>query len=255
MWHSQGAMNLAGELWLVGIASASLVPGCMTGGLDGGTTGSGDTANVDVDYGPDEDSPDRDDPADRADDPDDDGELVPADECEACVDQRCEATYGRCDANADCVALAECGSRCNDEACYQNCEQTYPGGVDDLMAHFGCIDTNCAQPCGGNPDDGGGDQGAGDDGGFDDGEGGDQGGDDQLAEQCDACAQQACPAQYDECLNSQDCLAFVDCASQCQDDACWENCWSENEEGANTYYALDECAYQNCRQECGFENG
>jgi len=52
-----------------------------------------------------------------------------------------------CDANADCLALFDCLMGCEDEACGTTCQETYPGGVNDLGAYLDCEDLHCANEC------------------------------------------------------------------------------------------------------------
>jgi hypothetical protein len=45
--------------------------------------------------------------------------------------------------------VATCVSKCTDQACYDACETTTPGGKTDFDNFYKCMETNCATACAG----------------------------------------------------------------------------------------------------------
>jgi hypothetical protein len=69
--------------------------------------------------------------------------------CESCVKQTCCPSAGACAKNGDCIKLDLCRSNClaGSLTCPTECEQTYAGGVGDLVPWFDCVQNTCAEAC------------------------------------------------------------------------------------------------------------
>jgi len=234
------------------ILVVSLAGGCGYGTTDGGSRGVGDPVDDgrgagdgdadrdpdSVDLGPGDDEPPiPDDPADPG------GAL---DSCEACVDESCGQQWQACEQDAECVALDECGAACQDDACYEQCDQSHPTGVEPLMAFYQCLDAQCADPCGGADP---GDQDPGDQDPGDQDPGADP---DQAA--CEQCARASCGAGIDACEQDADCTALLGCYDGCgeQDENCWIGCETDHPTGTDLYFAFLDCLSTSCNAPCGF---
>ena len=78
-------------------------------------------------------------------------------------------------------------------------------------------------------------------------------------DQCDACVQGICPAEYSACVPGTDCYAILDCANHCTDQACIDGCKYDQDNnpkpGLNDVFAFAQCACGGdctdiCTQEC-----
>lgn len=241
-------------LALLPLTFAATLLGCTAGQLGSDSSGStGDRVDLDRPgdpYGPADDGSDPEDPADPGDgeipdpgDAGDGGEDVPGSLCEACITASCQAEYQACGDVAECVALDQCAGACDDEACYTQCEQSHPTGTEPLFAFYDCLDTNCAEPCGGGAED------PGDGGAEDPGDGG-QGEQDP----CGACVDATCGAAWQACEADADCMALLGCYEPCADnESCWYDCEEQHATGANVYFAFLDCVYGSCSAECPAE--
>jgi len=93
-----------------------------TGGFSGGT-GGGDTGGS--------------------------GGGTPPDACEACINANCSSQAQACGMNQSCAALIECAFSCSDEACVDNCANSYPEGIDDANNYLNCVFGVCEAACSG----------------------------------------------------------------------------------------------------------
>jgi V8-like Glu-specific endopeptidase len=71
---------------------------------------------------------------------------------------------------------------------------------------------------------------------------------------CDACIDSAlqpsgaCGPQTTTCINSQQCQDFIDCASACTTQSCFNNCVSQHQTGADQYFAIVDCYCAACAE-------
>jgi hypothetical protein len=232
--------------WLAAGASGSV--GCGNGQLDSGAS----TAGGDVELGGEDDrlrpnaDGDADSDADADADADADGDADGGDACWDCGEQSCGTQLGTCMDNAECVALGDCGGACEDDACYETCEQNHPNGTTDLFAYYDCLDTRCTVECGGAEPEEGVDPEAG--GAEDPG-----GGQVDPADPCQACVQDWCAGPDQTCVQNAACLAIFDCGDTCapEDEGCFYACEDDNPAGRDDYFALIDCVYYECPGECG----
>lgn len=71
-------------------------------------------------------------------------------ECEKCVHAECNDVCNECATNNQCLSYVACTSFCADEACVQQCKDTYPQGVDvgeAFLGPKGCVPKRCAKEC------------------------------------------------------------------------------------------------------------
>ena len=74
--------------------------------------------------------------------------------CDACgncaIASYCQAEMNACDSSQDCVAFGSCLSSCQDDACFQGCETSYPQGEQLYLTWVTCIlCTACYDDCDG----------------------------------------------------------------------------------------------------------
>lgn len=69
--------------------------------------------------------------------------------CQACSDQNCCNEKAACTGNTECMAILDCFAtkNCNDEACYQACEDQHPTGKSAELAMSTCISDGCDSKC------------------------------------------------------------------------------------------------------------
>jgi len=69
--------------------------------------------------------------------------------CDACVGRSCCTEEGVCSSNADCLALVQCTSVCqnNDPVCIADCQTQHPNGSADYKLLAQCIQTSCGGQC------------------------------------------------------------------------------------------------------------
>ncbi len=75
---------------------------------------------------------------------------------------------------------------------------------------------------------------------------------------CIACAiSYKCSDAYDACALDQGCVDFANCAGACADQTCYDQCVTDNPEGADLYNALLSCIFcDECFNDCdGALNG
>jgi hypothetical protein len=72
--------------------------------------------------------------------------------CNGCITGACLTQCNTCANSQACVSLLQCLINCTTSTCQNNCANQYPSGIDDFMSFLGvggCVDTQCATPCGG----------------------------------------------------------------------------------------------------------
>lgn len=67
--------------------------------------------------------------------------------CDTCVNNNCCAQAAACSSDAECGAILQCFSSCNDDACYTKCENAHPSGVSHEQAFYTCLGTSCKAAC------------------------------------------------------------------------------------------------------------
>jgi len=71
---------------------------------------------------------------------------------------------------------------------------------------------------------------------------------------CDTCAASSCTSQCTACGANPDCMSMAQCAYQCTDSACVQNCASQFPNGAADYDAFlgqpSGCLISNCQSTC-----
>jgi hypothetical protein len=69
---------------------------------------------------------------------------------------------------------------------------------------------------------------------------------------CGECAQNGpCFQETNDCVTNDDCNAFIDCYSNCNDDMCAQECVDQHMEGFNLYLGAVDCIYcQECPHNC-----
>jgi hypothetical protein len=70
-----------------------------------------------------------------------------ANACGVCLNTQCCAELTACNLSDDCVNLADCVADCEDDACFNNCEDTFPVGVPLLVDFLDCGEANCTDEC------------------------------------------------------------------------------------------------------------
>ena len=75
------------------------------------------------------------------------GFLAPG--CDDCVEQTCCGSAATCAQNGECLKLDVCRAGCiaGSDSCPQECEATYPSGVEDLAPLNDCVQNTCADSC------------------------------------------------------------------------------------------------------------
>jgi hypothetical protein len=141
--------------------------------------------------------------------------------CQECQQTECNAELAKCSQNQSCVAAIQCANQCQDQACFQKCLEDNPDGAADLQSLAGCVQNNCAEPCGGGSDD-----------------------------PCVNCQQTECSSEIQACTSDPACVAAIQCINQCQDQACFQKCLEDNPDGASEVQALAGCVQNNCASEC-----
>ena len=72
--------------------------------------------------------------------------------------------------------------------------------------------------------------------------------------ECDTCAASSCTSQCTACGANPDCMSMAQCAYQCTDSACVQNCASQFPNGAADYDAFlgqpSGCLISNCQSTC-----
>jgi len=226
----------------------AVVTACGNGQLDSaGSTAAGG----DVELGRNGPWGDGDADADADADADEDDDAG-GDACGMCGQRSCGAQLATCMGNAECSALGDCGARCEDDACYQACEEAHPAGTTDLFAYYDCLDTRCAADCGGADPEQGADPEADPEPDPEadpqdpvDPDGG-------PASPCDTCVMDFCAGPDEACYQNAACVAIFDCSAGCADDEeCYYFCEDQNPAGLDDYYALMDCVYYECQAVCG----
>ncbi len=60
--------------------------------------------------------------------------------CQECaIAGPCSAVWNKCMSNPQCSGFIECLQNCNDDACWDQCQQDYPGGLEDYTNAAMCI--------------------------------------------------------------------------------------------------------------------
>lgn len=70
------------------------------------------------------------------------------DTCGRCVKDFCCDEYARCGSNQACVSLANCLGACTTAACSSSCNNSYPGGTNDINVLVSCARGICPNECG-----------------------------------------------------------------------------------------------------------
>jgi hypothetical protein len=70
-------------------------------------------------------------------------------QCATCVNANCCAQKSTCGANAECVALRQCGGKpgCSSGVCWQQCRKDHATGVADNEVFSTCLSKNCNAEC------------------------------------------------------------------------------------------------------------
>jgi len=75
------------------------------------------------------------------------GLAYPSASCDDCFRSHCCIDGITCASDPSCVALRDCWSGCNDDACGEQCAQDYADGQDDSDRLDGCMQSSCASEC------------------------------------------------------------------------------------------------------------
>lgn len=77
-----------------------------------------------------------------------------------------------------------------------------------------------------------------------------------TCQQCaDSVGPNQCSQQYNACGMSQQCVSFIQCAQQCQNQACVDACGQNNPTGASLYNAYASCVCSFCAAQCSMQCG
>jgi hypothetical protein len=155
--------------------------------------------------------------------------------CDTCLDTSCCAENQACVSNADCSALLACGDACRDDACISACMTAHPTGATLLGTLSTCVEGSCGAACGG-PSSPSTPSAC----GFGSGD-----------PTCDACLDTSCCGDANACLGDADCIALLECAEPCRDNACVSACEAAHPSGTAKITALSTCAGTACGAACG----
>ncbi len=166
----------------------------------------------------------------------------PGDQCDACVESRCAAELGACDANPACAAILDCLEGCpfgaSFDACLSGCMAANPTGAALFSALGDCVERECDAECDYDED----------------GPIGPGPGPSPPAAGCLACISTHCNTESDACESRPACVAARDCWMACPDDdsfdACLNACLAANPMGAAQLNALIACVERHCDAEC-----
>jgi hypothetical protein len=70
-------------------------------------------------------------------------------QCDTCVNSKCCAEATACSNDPACTDILGCFStkNCADDACYTQCENAHPTGVQKEQAFYGCLGSSCKTAC------------------------------------------------------------------------------------------------------------
>ena len=167
-------------------------------------------------------------------------------ECKNCLQQKCKNEVDQCNSDTECVALSNCLEGCGDSGnCQTKCVQDHGRGLQGLQNLSNCADNNCPQEC--RTDDSNTNNGGNNNGGNNNGNvgGGEQG-------SCDACLQQNCSNEAQQCQANAECVSLVQCLDKCgdNDQTCANNCAAQHQQGLSDLQSLLQCADNNCKTVC-----
>jgi hypothetical protein len=188
----------------------------------------------------------------------DTGTVDPARACNECAYQPCKAQFAVCMGNDECQAIYQCAIKpncVNSGACVQACYDARPQGQAAYTALSSCNQravcgscTSLCKPtteyCAAIPDAGGTpDSGGGTDAGTDSG---------TAPLDCNTCQSTRCPTETAACAPNSKCDEYQLCLTECADEACVDQCGTNNAEGKAASAALGTCALAQCKAECNY---
>jgi hypothetical protein len=71
--------------------------------------------------------------------------------------------------------------------------------------------------------------------------------------ECGQCLQNSCKPDINSCTIFPDCLALLDCAVNCADEACVSDCVAAHPDGSPHFEEVQECSAAHCSYFCGIE--
>jgi hypothetical protein len=146
---------------------------------------------------------------------------VDANVCRACIEERCCAELGLCDADAQCFALKNCTYNCTTSACEQACYDASPAGIGPYGDLLGCAMVGCAGTafCG-------------------------------TEDTCGPCVATKCATEMRTCYAKPDCyLDLMGCRAYCATAACYDTCDAKYPAAQTEVVALTTCEYK-CGASC-----
>ncbi len=154
-----------------------------------------------------------------------------ADACTACEFEQCPEIYCACYANEDCANIAMCIALCSSPVygeCVQSCYTDFQDGISIAALASHCAATQC-QPGGCT--------------GF------------SAIPKCDLCLFEQCPSEMNECLATPACAELLVCTGKCNEAACIDKCYTDNDAGVLLIGDVDACMEAHCGSECSWTNG
>jgi hypothetical protein len=126
-----------------------------------------------------------------------------------------------CDQHAQCMDFIDCWDACpdGDALCLEECEATFPDGVDPANRFLWCTTAQCAAPC-------------------------------ELQSPCVLCSSQKCGAESLACVEDEACWGIISCMQECTTEECQLDCQSNNLAGYLLYNDLTYCGVFECAAEC-----
>lgn len=150
--------------------------------------------------------------------------------CNECFQSNCQQPCVDMQNHPEAKAVEACLQACADDACIDTCVSAHPTYSAAVESFFACMEEKCCEtctccvcePCSISTGD----------------------------DECDACIYGAC---LDACVNVEvlGFTAYAECHSECEHDACREECDLTHPEVATALNELWECAQTACSTVCG----
>jgi hypothetical protein len=146
--------------------------------------------------------------------------------CTDCVAVSCPEAWCGCTNEPDCAALFACFGECNgEEACNQQCLQTFPNGISSVLLVSDCATNRCPSDC---------PMGS------------------TMLTPCEQCLYADCSAEMNACLSTPDCLGLLQCLQGCSDGqlTCQQQCYADHPGGAMPLELVIGCSQSECPVDC-----
>lgn len=140
--------------------------------------------------------------------------------CYGCIVDNCCKLKAECLGDPDCDALSNCVAACSGWACESACFSAHEGSVAKYSRYYGCASIFCP--------------------------GSDQDCKTAPNPTIECVVVNDCRQQYADCYSQADCYLITQCAMDCSDASCYEDCKNAYPSGISAFGAMTLCWEKKC---------